>query len=67
MTKTTKAKIDKKLLQALHEFGYPSVTLEEVQEASTLALAGVDTGADVVKMLVKDWLSDAGVVPKSPK
>lgn len=64
MTKTTKAKIDKKLLQALHEFGYPSVTLEEVQEASSLALSGGDPGADVVKMLVKDWLIQAKVVPK---
>ncbi len=64
MTKTTKAKIDKKLLQALHEFGYPSVKMEEVEEASTLALAGTDPGADVVKMLVKDWLIQAGVVPK---
>lgn len=67
MTKTTKAKIDKKLLQALHEFGYPSVTLAEVEDASRGALAGEETGPDVVKMLVKDWLIQAGVISKTSK
>jgi hypothetical protein len=39
----------------------------EVQKASTLALAGGDPGADVVKMLVQDWLKDTGAIAKEKK
>jgi hypothetical protein len=61
-----KNQINAKLLAALHAFGYPSVKLEEVEAATECYLKGEDTGADIVKMLVADWLKGAGVKQEKP-
>lgn len=44
----------KKTLRMLQEFGYPSLTLDEVRTQAERILAGEDIGTNVIGMIMKD-------------
>lgn len=51
------------LLGSLREFGYGSLTREEVEQAYDGALAGEDTQSDIIRMMVARQMRDAGLIP----
>lgn len=51
------------LYTSLVEFGYSSLTKDEVKEAYEGALDGVDPGSDIIKMMVTRQMREAGLIP----
>lgn len=48
--------------RALKQFGYDGLTVAEVREAADSVLAGTDSDTDVIAVMVKAALQDAGIV-----
>jgi uncharacterized protein with PIN domain len=54
------------MAKALRDFGYPTVSVEEVRIASETALRG-EKPADVIGMFVEGFLRDAGLLKETPR
>lgn len=51
-----------KLHRALVEFGYSTLTREEVADAYDAAMRGDDPGADIIRMMVARQIREAGLI-----
>lgn len=60
--KIERAKRISALYMSLKEFGYSTVTRDDVAIAYDGALKGEDTGADIIRKLVKSQMVEAGLI-----